>query len=48
MRKIRPNRLDLETDLFNRDVERIKGNYDALYAFERKLSHYLDTPGAEK
>lgn len=48
MRKSRPNRLDIETDLFNRDVERIRGNYDTLYALERKLSNYLETPAGER
>ena len=48
MRTSRPNRLDIETNLFNRDVERIRGNYDTLYALERKLSSYLDTPGGER
>lgn len=48
MRHSHPKRLDLENYSFRRDVERIKDNYDTLYALERKLNYYLDTPNNDR
>ena len=48
MRQSHPNRLDLETTSFRKDVKRIKDNYDTLYALERKLNYYLDTPNVDR
>lgn len=48
MRGSHPNRLALETSAFQKDVARIKDNYEALHALERKLSRFLDSPQAER
>ena len=48
MRSSKPSRLDMESSSFRRDVEKIKDNHDTLYALERKINHFLETPKVDR